>query len=190
MLLVLALLAAQPSPELASLCPLGDHVNVSVYDFVAWELGRRKKAPLSRDEVRGRIDRDAKARHQPDIKPERASIVESPVSNLISALCESHPTCISAAIYDADGLAFALSTKGKVIDAVGIGDDARWTAMTRPDNEQDGLVAPLSCDEAKTLGVSCKRKLFSTAFPIYVEGKLLGVARCLVEPKAAAARSP
>lgn len=172
---------AESKDALAARCPLGDHQNVSVYDFLKRELVSWKPKKLSRAAVRELVAREA-ARPK-DQKPLRASVVETQLSNVLTALCGSEPTCVSTALYDPDGVAVALSAKAHSIDLVAVSDDAQWASMTKHDPSSDGRVVPLSCADAQVLGVSCTEPHWVVSFSVFNGDDLVGVARCVIGKK-------
>ncbi|MDB4954925.1 MAG: hypothetical protein JWO36_2494 [Myxococcales bacterium] len=162
-------------------CPVGDGVNVAVYGFLVREMAER--ASGSRETTRAALADETQKLADPSIKPPRASIVESEVSHVLTTLCDGTPGCVTTAIYDRSGLAIALSSHRSKIAPYGIGDDARWNALTASSIADGGGEFELACDEAKAAALPCNRDHRLVAFPVFADGALLGLASCIVETR-------
>lgn len=174
-----AAVAVKSAASTIASCPVGDGVNVSVYTFLVREMAERKGG--SRDATRAALADEAKTLADPSLKPPRASIIESELSHALTTLCEGTPGCVTAAIYDREGLAIALSSRRSKIAPYGIGDDARWTALTATSMADSGGAFELACDEAKAANLPCTREHRLVAFPVFDNGVLLGLATCIVD---------
>lgn len=161
-------------------CPMGDQVNVSVYDFIVHAL-EEGQTELSREQVKERVAEDLAREGNPELKPWRASIIESPFSHLLGELCRAHPACVATAVYDRGGMAIGLSSAAGAIDRLGITDDARWASMSARGFADSGRVVPLSCADAAAAGLLCTTNYLSVAFPVHDEQQLLGVAHCIMD---------
>jgi hypothetical protein len=160
-------------------CPVGDGMNVAVYGFLVREMAERTDG--TRAATRAALADEAAKLADPSLKPPRASIVESEISHVLTTLCAGTSGCVTAAIYDRGGLAIALSSQRSKVAPYGIGDDARWNALTATSIEDDGGDFELACDEAKAAALLCGRDHRLVAFPVFADGALLGLASCIVE---------
>jgi hypothetical protein len=174
------LVPAKP-PALPNLgCPVGDGVHVAVHEFLVREMAAATEVD-SRAEVAERIQKEDEAAGQADIKPMRASLVESELSHVLTTLCAGTPGCTAAAVYDRSGLAVALSSLGGVVPPLGFADDARWQRLSAPELT-DGVRVPLECSEARAASLPCDAGHQLVVFPVYDEDSLLGLAACIVNP--------
>jgi hypothetical protein len=164
-----------------SRCPVGDGVNVAVYGFLVREMKERTSG--TREATRAALKDEAATLADPSLKPPRASIVESEISNVLTTLCDGTPGCVTAAIYDRAGLAIALSSRRSNIAPYGFGDDARWATLTAKSLEAEGGDFELACDEAKASALPCGRDHRLVAVPVFADGALLGLASCIVETR-------
>lgn len=159
-----------PDPyALGAKCPVGDSVHVSVYGFLERELEEAAAEDGGRAETRAALAREAELLAQPDMKPRRASILESELSHVLEGLCRGAPGCKAIGLYNKSGLAIALSS----IDAIApLGfDDARWAALTAV--PADGARLPITAAEAE--GLAADRHAL-VVFPARQ-----GLALCIVE---------
>jgi hypothetical protein len=117
---------SSPKAEPASTCPVGDGINVSVYGFLEREISEAEDQ--GRTNTRAMLAREAELAKSPDMKPLRASIAETEMSNALTTLCAGAPGCRAIGLYNASGLAVALSS-GKQIAPLGF-DDKQWAQLT------------------------------------------------------------
>lgn len=88
--------------DLVKLCPLGDHTNVEVYDFIIEAL---KKSDSTRKEAIEKAKNEALAAQSGEIyKPYFVSVSERSLSHVISALCKADNRCVEVAVFDKSGL--------------------------------------------------------------------------------------
>jgi hypothetical protein len=144
---------AQPTPvpdpyALGAKCPVGDSVHVSVYGFLERELEEAAAEDGGRAETRAVLAREAELLKQPDMKPQRASILERELSHVLEGLCRGAPGCKAIGLYNKSGLAIALSSIGDAIAPLGF-DDARWAALTAV--PADGAKLAITAAEAERL---------------------------------------
>jgi hypothetical protein len=166
--------------QAAASCPVGDHVHVSVHDFIVREM-EQQQVELSREQARILIEQDAQTARTPDLKSMWANLVETSFSHVLSDLCRANPACVSIAIYGRAGVAIGLSSIASVSEPYGVINDGRWATMSRQDHQYDGLVEPLSCADAVAAGLLCTTNYVSVAYPVYEEHRFLGVAHCIMD---------
>ena len=168
-----------PDAVRADRCPVGDFVNVSVFDFIVREL--KESAPgADRAAAAARIKAEQDAARQPDTKPLRACIVESQFSHVLSQLCAGAPGCLGIGVYDRSGLAIGLTSRGNLVPTYGFADEARWKALTRFEARESGADLDLPCAEAIDAGLECGGPHRLVAFSVFSDRALLGVATCIV----------
>jgi hypothetical protein len=127
--------AAEPTQDpraLLARCPVGDLVNTTVYQFLRRELADAAPEDRGRAATRAALAQEAELAKHPDMKPLRASLVETETSNVLSTLCRGTPGCTAIGLYNASGLAIALSSLDDHVAPLGF-EDARWAALTAVD---------------------------------------------------------
>jgi len=129
-------------------CPVGDFVNTTVYRFLERELEEAAQEDGGRAATRELLAREAELVKQPDMKPLRASIIEGETSHILETLCKGTPGCKAIGLYNASGLAIALSALDDHIAPLGF-DDARWATLTAID--AGGAKLALTAAEAEDL---------------------------------------
>ena len=150
---------APPAPvplpvSLTARCPLGDGTNVALYGFLETAIADARTQDRGRRATRELLAREvADEASGIQVKPPRASIVESETSNILTTLCTGTPGCVAVGLYNASGLAMALSSR-KAVAPLGFGEDARWNQLLG-EARADGAIAELTCPEAKTAGLPC-----------------------------------
>lgn len=103
----LARLPSNIQQELLS-SPIGDSLNVSVYDFILDELIKRQN--ITKPELEA-IERDEKAHLEKpnDIKPHIAGIFETSFSHILKTLCKGTEGCRFLELYQKDGLLIGIA---------------------------------------------------------------------------------
>jgi len=165
--------ATEPAHDLRALmarCPVGDLVNTTVYQFLRRELAEAAPEDHGRSATLAALAQEAELLKHPDMKPLRASIVEAEISNVLSTLCRGTPGCKAIGLYNASGLAIALSSVGDHVAPLAF-DDARWAALTAVD--PGGAKLAVTAAEAERLAVD---KHALVVFPAEH-----GLAVCIIE---------
>jgi hypothetical protein len=115
---------------MAAKCPVGDHSFDDVYTFLQREIAESAREAGSTNETREIVRRDAELMKQPDMKPRRASTMETELSHALSTLCAGTPGCKAVGLYDKSGLAIALSSNTNTYAPLGF-VDAAWPKLQR-----------------------------------------------------------
>jgi hypothetical protein len=149
--------ASQPSgasgasvASVVARCPVGDQVNTSVYRFLERELQEAAAEDRGRDETRRLLAEQAELENQPEMKPLRASITESETSHVLETLCRGTSGCKAVGLYNASGLAIALSSLDGHFAPLGF-EDARWATLASA--AADGARLAITPGEAGRLAV-------------------------------------
>ena len=96
----------QAAQKLARLCPLGDYTYVYVYDFITNELRSTKTKRADALKV---TQQEKKNELSGEIyKPYIASVHETSLSHVLSALCKADEKCVAVSLFDQAGFIYAI----------------------------------------------------------------------------------
>ena len=100
-------LPPQTQMELSA-SPIGDNINVSIYDFILSELMKHQN--VSKAQIKDIEEQEKQSLKDPnDIKSYTADISETQFSHILTALCKGTANCRSLVLYQNDGLLIGLA---------------------------------------------------------------------------------
>jgi hypothetical protein len=153
--------------ELIRLFPLGDHTHVDVYDFIVESL---KESQTKRKDVMKivQIEKENVESHEV-YKPYLASVGETQLSHILSALCRADKKCVAVALFDQAGLSDAIGQAQpgplpNAVDRVYIGDKI-FEAFTDK-TQTNPILTPLD-EKMKGFTWNPFAKFVSITYPIY-----------------------